>query len=57
MAGEDRKSPTEEIINQCIETLEDERKAKQAEVKALKKKCDLKECVEAYKICCLGKIP
>ncbi len=55
MAGEDRKSPTEEIINQCIETLEDERKSKQAEVKALKRACELKECVEDYKICCLVK--
>ncbi len=55
MAGENQKSPTEELIDQCIENLEDERKAKQAEKNALKKACDLKECVEDYKECCLEK--
>ncbi len=53
--AEERKSPTEEIINQCIEELEDEKKARRAEAKALKKACDLKECIEDYKTCCLVK--
>ncbi len=53
--AEDRKTPTEEIINQCIEDLTDERKAKHAEEDALKKACELKECVEDYKTCCVVK--
>jgi len=55
MAGEKQKSPTEELIDQCIEQLEDQRKAKQAEKKALETACKLKECVEDYKVCCLEK--
>jgi len=55
MADEKQKSPTEELIDQCIESLKDEKKAKRAEQKALKTACDLKECVEDYKVCCLQK--
>ena len=53
--AEERKTPTEEIINQCLETLEDEKAAKRAEAKALRRSLELKENVIDYKICCLVK--
>jgi hypothetical protein len=53
--AEERKSPTEEIIDQCIEILQVEKKSKRAGAKALKRACDLKEDVEDYKTCCLIK--
>lgn len=65
MAGEEQKPPpknkkngklpTQEFIDQCIKTLEDEKKTKRAQGKAYDLRCDLLECVEDYKICCLVK--
>lgn len=55
MADKDRKSPTEEIIDQCVKKLQDERAVQVAEHKAAKVICDMKEQVENYKLCCLSK--
>lgn len=53
--AEERKSPTEEIIDQCVEDLQVEKKSKRAGARALQRACDLKEDVEDYKTCCLIK--
>lgn len=53
--AEDRISPTEEIINQCIEDLKDQKKVHHANASASWKAIELKKEVEQYKTCCLVK--
>jgi regulator of replication initiation timing len=53
--AEDRLSPTEEIINQCVDVLKEEKTVKHAEAAAQWKAVKLKKEVKQYKTCCLVK--
>ncbi len=53
--AEERISPTEETINQCVEDLKEKKSVHHAEAAAAWKAVELKKEVEQYKTCCLVK--